>query len=102
MLKHTAEAKRFYHSRAWKKCRASYIASVFGLCERCKQPGDIVHHKVYISIDNINDPEITLNHDNLEYLCRACHNREHFEKYGVTREDVMFDSNGDLIQRSGR
>ena len=99
MLKHTREAKRFYYSKAWQKCRAAYIASVYGLCERCTQPGDIVHHKTYIDSSNVHDPNITLNHDNLEYLCRKCHNTEHFAKSGVTRDDVMFDDNGNLIQR---
>jgi 5-methylcytosine-specific restriction enzyme A len=94
------EARRFYKSAAWRKCRDAYFKSKFGLCERCKQPGDIVHHKDYIKPENINDPNITLNHDNLELLCQACHNSEHFGQYGVTREDVMFDENGDLIQRS--
>ena len=99
ILKHTAEAKRFYWSGAWKKCRASYIQSVFGLCERCNKPGDIVHHKIYIDHSNVNDPSITLNHDNLEYLCQTCHNREHFEKYSPTRDDVMFDEFGNLISK---
>ncbi len=98
MLEHTAEAKRFYKSTAWKKCRESYIASVFGLCERCKKPGKIVHHTVYINAFNINDPNITLNHDLLEYLCQDCHNREHFEKHSPVREGLMFDEEGNLIE----
>jgi 5-methylcytosine-specific restriction endonuclease McrA len=98
MLKHTASAKRFYNSAAWKKCRASYIQSVFGLCERCGEPGHIVHHKVYIDWENINNPYVTLNHDNLEYLCQTCHNKEHFERYSPVREGFGFDSEGNLIK----
>lgn len=76
------EQKAFYHSAAWQKCRREYIASVGGLCERCFakgiiRPGKIVHHKEYISIDNIDDPSVLLCHDNLEYLCHECHNEEH-------------------------
>ena len=100
LLKHTAAAKKFYWSSAWKKCRASYIQSVFGLCERCSKPGSIVHHTEYIDHTNVDDPSITLNHENLELLCQTCHNQEHFEKGGVTRRDVMFDDDGNLIQRS--
>ena len=79
------QQRAFYHSAAWQKCRAAYIAYVGGLCERCKmkgiiKPGYIVHHKEYITLDNINDPSILLNHDNLEYLCFDCHQREHFPK----------------------
>lgn len=98
MLEHTAEAKRFYKSTAWKKCRESYINRVHGLCERCGKPGKIVHHKTYIDSYNINNPNITLNHSNLEYLCQDCHNREHFEKYSPVREGFMFDDEGNLIK----
>ena len=75
-------AKGFYGSRAWKKCRATYKAYRGGLCERCLakglyNAGVIVHHKNYITPENITDPEILLDWNNLELLCRACHNEEH-------------------------
>jgi 5-methylcytosine-specific restriction endonuclease McrA len=96
-------AKSFYASKAWLQCRQGYIKSVNGLCERCLKrkkykKGLIVHHKIYITPENINDANITLNWDNLEYLCHECHNAEHFSKYEATRNDVTFDSNGNLIQ----
>lgn len=97
MLEHSAEAKRFYNSARWKRCRESYISKVHGLCERCESTGCIVHHKIYIDSININDPEITLNHENLEYLCIVCHNREHFGKNDPLREGFGFDSEGNLI-----
>ena len=87
-----------YKSVAWQKCRAAYASSVGGLCERCLAkglivPGEIVHHKVYLSPDNINDPNITLNWENLELLCRDCHADEHqrlklrykFDEFGRAR-----------------
>lgn len=98
MLEHTAEAKRFYKSRTWQKCRASYIQKVFGLCERCGEPGKIVHHKKYINAENVHDPYITLNHINLELLCQDCHNKEHFEKHSPIREGLMFDEDGNLVE----
>jgi len=75
-------AQRFYKSKRWQKCRAAYIKSVGGLCERCLAkglivPATMVHHKIYISPQNINDPNITLNFDNLEALCNDCHAAEH-------------------------
>lgn len=91
-------AKKFYNSKAWIKCRESYISKVFGLCERCGKPGLILHHKIELTPFNINDPEITLNHNNLEYLCLDCHNKEHFKIYEATREGLMFNSSGELVE----
>lgn len=73
----------FYKSKAWELCRKSYL-SEHSLCERCYAkgyitPAKIVHHKIYLSEKNINDPSITLNFDNLEALCLECHNKEHFK-----------------------
>jgi 5-methylcytosine-specific restriction endonuclease McrA len=92
-------AEKFYTSRAWRDCRKAYFTMQHGICERCQGAGKIVHHKIYISPDNINDPSITLNFDNLELLCQDCHNKEHHgSDYDVVRDDVMFDSNGDLVE----
>ncbi|HDV4620380.1 TPA: HNH endonuclease, partial [Bacillus anthracis] len=55
--------------------------------------------KDYITPENINNPEITLSFHNLELLCQDCHNREHHEKNSPVVEGVMFDENGDLIQK---
>ena len=95
-------AKKFYKSKAWQKCRASFIAkrkkTDGGICEHCKnQLGYIVDHIKEISPLNINDPEITLNHKNLQYLCLECHNIKTFSKHSALREGFAFDENGDLI-----
>lgn len=92
-----AWAIRFYNSKAWIKCRESYKQSQYGICERCELPGDEVHHKEYLTPENINDPYITLSWDNLELLCSSCHSKEHNEKYSPLRDDVMFDENGELV-----
>ena len=75
-------AKPLYKSTAWQRCRSDYSKSVGGLCERCLakgiyRPGVIVHHKVYLTEENIRDPEVALNFKNLELLCLDCHNEEH-------------------------
>ena len=75
-------AKGFYKSKSWQKCRGAYASSVGGLCERCKKKGlikagVIVHHKKPITPANIYDPDITLNFNNLELLCRDCHAEVH-------------------------
>lgn len=94
-------AKGFYKSKAWKQCREAYVKSVYGLCERCGKPGYIVHHKILLTPSNINNPNITLNWDNLEYLCLDCHNKEHNferEKRSITRKGLKFNKNGELVE----
>lgn len=75
-------AQPFYNSTAWKKCREAYKHKVGYLCENCLRhgdykAGDIVHHIIEINPININDPNVTLNFDNLELLCRDCHAKVH-------------------------
>lgn len=92
-------ARSFYKSKAWQRCRDAYYKHQFGMCERCPEPGRIVHHKIYITPTNINDSNITLSFDNLELLCIDCHNKEHFERdeQGL-RQGLCFDSQGRLIK----
>ena len=45
---------------------------------------------------NINDPYITLNHDNLEYLCDYCHKKEHGQAFDTVQEGLRFNSKGEL------
>ena len=72
----------FYSSQAWRKCANAYKRSVGGLCEKCRRRGRInvaeeVHHKIHLTPENINRPEITLNWKNLIALCKDCHKKEH-------------------------
>ena len=71
-------AKEFYNSPAWKRLRKQYSQQQRHLCERCLskgiyRPGIIVHHKIHLTPDNIDDPNVALNTDNLMLLCRDCH-----------------------------
>jgi 5-methylcytosine-specific restriction endonuclease McrA len=73
---------QFYKSWPWRRCRDGYLQSVGGLCERCLKaglivPADQVHHKIRVTQDNLNNPEVTLNWGNLEALCLECHQKEH-------------------------
>jgi len=75
-------AAKFYKSKRWQSTREAYLRSVGGLCERCLKkglyhPAVIVHHKAYITPENINNPEITLAWSNLEAVCHECHEAEH-------------------------
>jgi 5-methylcytosine-specific restriction enzyme A len=98
-----AFAKKFYNSKSWIKTRESYIASVHGLCEGCLEkgklrPGYIVHHKKEITPENVTDSYITLNFNNLQYLCLDCHNKIHLHDGSVLPNDLQFDINGDLVE----
>lgn len=78
-------AKQFYKSQSWKTTRAAVFSARKGLCDLClKQglyvPAEIVHHKVPLTPENIGDPNVTLNWDNLQLLCRECHARMHDQK----------------------
>ena len=75
-------AKPFYHSPEWKHCQAEYVKASHGLCEVCLQkgiitPGVIVHHKIHLTPENIEVPEITTGFGNLMLVCRDCHARLH-------------------------
>lgn len=39
-----------------------------------------MHHRIEIDPVTINNPEVALNWDNLELLCRECHAEEHNER----------------------
>ena len=72
----------FYISGEWRQCREDYLEHVGHLCERHAARGEIVvadhvHHKIRLTPQNITDPAVTLNWDNLEALCEQCHKAEH-------------------------
>lgn len=88
-----------YKSKKWQKTRQLYLISVNGLCERCMRkgiynPAIIVHHIIYIDESNYMQDEIFFNSDNLEALCKDCHNKEHFR----SKEEFLFDEDGNLIK----
>ena len=71
-------ARKFYSSKAWKNTRAAYAKSRRNLCELCLEKGllvpcEIVHHKVELTPENIDNPDVTLNWNNLQCVCRDCH-----------------------------
>ena len=80
-------ARGFYDSTQWKRCREEFRKSKRYLCEDCLSKGiltlgTVVHHKTPLTPENINDPEITLNFDNLKLLCVDCHADEHAKREG--------------------
>ena len=97
-------AKGFYKSAAWKRARQQVITRSNGLCERCKargiyKPGYIVHHKEYITPGNISNPNITLNLDNLEYVCEDMRSFGLETLYLITDHTMryQYDATGNLL-----
>ena len=90
MANRSEAVEAFYTSWTWRKCRKAFSKSKGNLCERCLKRGKInpgtkeqpleTHHKIPLTDDNINDPSVTLNWDNLELLCHKCHEEERERK----------------------
>ena len=103
--------KDFYNSKAWQDVRKTIWLKQNLLCNRCHRPvyvdgiseyipkgqrrTGIVHHKIYLDESNIDDKGITLGEDNLEGLCKECHEKEH-TKGQCTRDNYYFDEDGNL------
>lgn len=77
----------FYSSSEWQMLAARAREQQHNECQRCKarglyRPCEIVHHKKYVKIN----PELALSIDNLECLCRDCHEEEHKPKRFINAE----------------
>lgn len=105
-------ARSLYKSKQWERVRELVIQRSKGLCERCLRmgkvtPGKIVHHKIPLTPDNVDDPSISLNPDLLEYLCKECHEIVHAllgEGVFQNRQSqprVAFDSLGNVVGLEG-
>ena len=71
-------ANALYNSKKWQNCRNAYKKYRKGLCELCLEqgiikPGEIVHHKRHVTAKSVDDPNTTLQWDNLQLLCREHH-----------------------------
>lgn len=68
----------FYKSREWQRFRLMILNDRMHLCEICQQHGelnaaDTVHHVIELK----DDWSKRLDSDNVQAICRACHNRIH-------------------------
>ena len=75
-------AEGFYKSKAWQSCREAAISRDRYLCQDCLQQGRIstaeeVHHIKPLTPENVTDPSISLNLENLVSVCRECHKARH-------------------------
>ncbi len=100
--KHGPRVEKFYHTTQWRKCRAAFVALNHGKCQICGKKGNLVHHRIHLNEENVDNPDIALNFDNLELLCKDCHNKIHAD-HDSGRENkptlVEFTPDGDVIVR---
>lgn len=103
---HQQFANGFYGSEAWKQCRKAYAKSKGLMCERCLQKGLVVtrelqvHHRTELTPENITNPDITLNWDNLELLCKTCHDEAHAQRDGRGSRRWQVDEQGRVLATS--
>ena len=75
------------------------------MCERCAAVGIIkpakqVHHRIWLTDENLQDPSVALASENLEALCDECHAREHHAQSEVA-DGLQFNADGDLVRPPG-
>lgn len=95
---------KFYNSSKWRKLAKAYAESKGYICEVCRNKyakSTIVpfykqfhvHHKIELTTENIDNPDIALNWDNLQLLCQHCHNKITTEAE-VLAPGLEFDETG--------
>ena len=77
----------FYRSKAWEKLIATLKLERLDadgniICAYCGRPivrkyDCIAHHRIELTDDNVNDPTISLNPDNIDLIHFRCHNLIH-------------------------
>lgn len=88
----------FYKSKQWQRLirilkQERIDEEGFIICEHCGEPivkkyDCIGHHKVELTTENVNDPEIALNPELIALVHHKCHNEEH-ERFGSKRQQVF-------------
>lgn len=73
---------KFYCTQAWQDLSYNSKIAARGKCSRCGYIADkmselIGHHKIELTEDNVDDPNISLNRENIEVICQQCHNKQH-------------------------
>ena len=104
----------FYNSKLWNNVRKNVWLKQNLLCSVCGKPVyvdgisdylpkekrriGIVHHKIWLDNNNLDDDNITINENNLIGVCFACHSAIHSGR-GSTRVGMMFDEEGNIKPR---
>lgn len=81
---------KFYCSKPWRDFAYLRKIEEKGICNRCKAvvfdtSKLICHHITELTEGNVDDPSISLSHENTEVICFSCHNKEH-RRFGYERQ----------------
>lgn len=75
------ELHKFRCSKPWLDLSLSLRIKSNGYCSHCHKQFPIsflrAHHIKELTIENVNDPKVALNPDNIIILCHDCHNKIH-------------------------
>ena len=93
-------SKRFYNSKAWRDARKQVMLDRIYTCHDCGGFATEVHHIVELTPENINDPCVALNPENLMAICWTCHNKRTLG-VGDVPDGYSFDENGQLVREIG-
>ena len=76
----------FYCRKEWLDLAQACKIKSGGECARCGNINDMSdlrpHHKIELTLENMDDPLVALNPDNIEVLCRECHDTIHPHRFG--------------------
>lgn len=96
-------AKAFYKSKLWQTTRMRALIRDGFTCRICGARATAVDHIKELTPENITDPNVSLNLDNLQSLCHDCHTVKTLEDKGVLLkdcdDDFYFDADGNLSPR---
>jgi len=75
-------AMALYQSRQWRELRQALIIERGLHCQLCgrmvSHPSNLIgDHIEELTPDNVNNPAISLNPDNVQLICEDCHNQKH-------------------------
>lgn len=88
-----SKVHQFYCSKAWLELSHYLKVAANGKCQKCGEikiefKDLIPHHKIALTEDNVDDPNISLNPENIEIICFDCHNKEH-RRFGYSKMVYM-------------
>lgn len=93
---------KFYKSKMWIRARDLKRRLAKGICEECGCTGQEVHHIIPLTLENIDNPLISIDQSNLQLLCKSCHDAKRSSAEKEVRSDISFDAEGNVIHTPGQ